>query len=97
MNITILDVPISNIPYISKVTSTSTIADQFPVDTDRYIYMVSIDNEDSLLGSYAVKLLRKNKNELDRPLRLSTWTGEIHLQYLPLGYTVTSWAKAAPS
>ena len=97
MNITILDVPISNIPYISKVTSTSTIADQFPMDTDRNIYMVSVDNEDSSLGSYAVKLLQKNKNELDRPILLSPWTGDIHMQYLPLRNTVTSWSKATSS
>ena len=61
MNITILDFPISNIPYIFKVPSTSLIIDQFPMDSYRNIYMISLENEDSSLESYAIKIIRRRK------------------------------------
>ena len=45
MNINILDGTISSIPYISQIPSTIPIADQFPMNNHRKIYLVAIDNE----------------------------------------------------
>ena len=61
MNITIIDDPISYIPYISQVPSISPIADQFPMDSYRNIYVVAIDNEDISPASSSVQLLRYKK------------------------------------
>ena len=44
MNITIIDYPISYIPYISQLPSMSPIIYQFIMDTPRKIYVVAIDN-----------------------------------------------------
>ena len=58
MNITILDDTISSIPYISQVSSTSSIADQFTMDTLQNIYVVAIDNEEPAIATTAVQLLQ---------------------------------------
>ena len=44
INFTILNDPIFYIPYISQLLSTPPIADKFPMDDHRNIYMVAIDN-----------------------------------------------------
>ena len=49
MNITTLGIPISSIPYMAQLTSTSPIVDQLPTDTQRKIYIVEIYNEDPSL------------------------------------------------
>ena len=58
MNITILNDTISYILYISQLPSMSPIADKFTMDSRRNIYVVAIDNEDPLIASSAVQLLR---------------------------------------
>ena len=57
-NITTLYDPISYIPYIYQVPSTYPTEDQFPMDSRRKIYVVSIDNEHPSLAYYDVQLLR---------------------------------------
>ena len=68
MNTTIIYDNISYIPYISQVSSTSLITDQFPIDNLRNIYVSAIDNEDPSLASYAIQLIRGKKYDLDPPL-----------------------------
>ena len=58
MNIIVLDYPISYIPWIYQVPSTSPISDQFPMDSCRNIYVVFIYNEEISLESAAVPLLQ---------------------------------------
>ena len=57
INITIIENPISYITYISQVPSTSPIAYQFPMNTHRNIYLVSIYNEDPSLASSSLQLI----------------------------------------
>ena len=57
-NMHILDDTISSISYISQVTSTPTISDQFSMDTRRNIYVVSIDNYDPDLDTKPVQILQ---------------------------------------
>ena len=58
MNIKNLDYLIFSIPYISQVISIPPISDQFPINTHRNIYVLSIDNEDPSLASTDVQLLQ---------------------------------------
>ena len=58
MNIKILDDTIFYIPYISQVISIPPISDQFPINTHRNIYVLSIDNEDPSLASTDVQLIQ---------------------------------------
>ena len=66
MNITIIDDPISYISYISQVSSTSPIADQFTVDAFRNIYVLSVYNKEPSLASTDAQLIqyRKEKSRL---------------------------------
>ena len=57
-NTTILDDTISYIPYISQVPSTYPILFQCPMNARRNIYVVSIENDEPSLASYAVQMIQ---------------------------------------
>ena len=97
MNVTILDYPISCIPYIYKVPSTSLIEDKFTMDSHRNIYAVVIDNEETSLASSAIQLLQDKKNDIDNPLWLSPFPGGNHIYSPHLRDTMTSLTKSVPS
>ena len=71
MNINILDYPISHIPYFSLVLSTSPMTYQFPIDSFRKVYVVSVENEDTSLASSAVQLLRDKKRAISSDVILT--------------------------
>ena len=58
MNITIFNDPISSIPDISQVPSTSLITDQFPMDACHDIYVVAFEDEGGGITTTSSRILR---------------------------------------